>query len=278
MPEINKHLLENMTFEEFRDWSAADEASVILVPLGSQEIQGPVVPMGDFMLTRRIAEEVASRAGVVAAPTLPFGYAEYFRCVPGGVALSAETFRGALRDILDGFLGHGFRRLVILNGHSGNRSPIDQVVRAVRRDTGLIVPCINLWRSIPDDVWNEVHGEFGRKAFAHGGDPITSVYLHYFPRLCHPERAKLPDIPNRVAGLPVTGLSGVEFGNIEIGMPINVDDCCPDGIVNGDPTRSSAEIGEKITEYLISLCVDFVEHFRDVDPAAVQNDIRTRNP
>ena len=266
MPKTHNHLLENMTFEEFKSWSDQEESPVILIPLGSQEIQGPVVPMGDFMLARRIAEEVAKRSGAVAAPTMPFGFAEYFRSVPGGIALSADTFKGVLRDILDNFLKHGFKRLVILNGHSGNYSLIDQVIRAVRNETGVLVPCINLWRSIPDSVWTEAHGDYGKKAFSHGGDPITSVYLHYYPHLTHAERAKLPDTPGEMAGLPVMGLSGIKFKDLEIGMPVNVDDRCPDGIVNGDPARSSADKGEIFAEHLIGYCSDFVEHFRKSDP------------
>ena len=266
MTKTKNHLLENMTFEEFRSWSEEEENPVVLIPLGSQEIQGPVVPMGDFMLARKIAEEVAERANAVTAPTMPFGYAEYFWSVPGGIALSADSFRGVLRDILDNFLRHGFKRLVILNGHSGNYSLIDQVIRAVRRETGLIIPCINLWRAIPDSVWKDIHGDYGKKAFSHGGDPITSVYMHYFPELTHSEKAKLPDAPLEMAGMPVMGLSGAKFKDVEIGMPVNVDDRCPDGIVNGDPRLSSAEKGEKFAEYLVGFCADFVEHFRSADP------------
>ena len=65
MTKTKNHLLENMTFEEFRTWSEEEENPVVLIPLGSQEIQGPVVPMGDFMLARKIAEEVAERANAV---------------------------------------------------------------------------------------------------------------------------------------------------------------------------------------------------------------------
>lgn len=266
MTKTNDYLLENMSYDEFQAWSESEDSPVILIPLGSQEIQGPVVPMGDFMLARKIAEEVAQRSKAVTAPTMPFGYAEYFWSVPGGIALSADSFRSVLRDILDNFLRHGFKRLVILNGHSGNYSLIDQVIRAVRRETGLIVPCINLWRSIPDSVWTEAHGDYGKKAFSHGGDPITSVYMHYFPELTSPQKAKLPETPGTMAGMPVVGLGGTKFKDLEIGMPVNVDDRCPDGIVNGDPTRSSAEKGAIFAEFLISFCTDFVEHFRSADP------------
>ncbi|WP_394196826.1 creatininase family protein [Litoreibacter albidus] len=261
-----KHLLENMTFEEFHAWSHAQDKPVVLIPLGSQEIQGPMVPMGDFMLTREVASDVARASGALAAPTLPFGYAEYFRTVPGGIALSADAFRMTLSDILDNFLDHGFTRIVILNGHSGNYPLVDMVIRDVRKRRGLLVPCINLWRSIPDALWTEMHGEFGKKAFSHGGDPVTSTYMHYFPQLTHTDRAKLPEEPGELAGLPVMGLSGVKFQGIEIGMPVNVDDRCPDGIVAGDPARSSADKGKRIAEHLVTYCTDFIAHFRETDP------------
>lgn len=266
MTADHQNLLENMTFEQFDAWSRAEENPVILIPLGSQEIQGPMVPMGDFMLTREVAAEVALASGAIAAPALPFGYAEYFRTVPGGIALSADAFRATLTDILDNFLDHGFTRIVILNGHSGNYPLVDQVIRNVRKKHGLLVPCINLWRSIPDALWTELHRDFGKKAFSHGGDPVTSVYMHYFPQLTHADRAKLPETPGTLADLPVAGLAGVKFQDIEIGMPVNVDDRCPDGIVAGDPARSSADKGKKIAEHLVAFCSDFIAHFRASDP------------
>ena len=177
-------------------------------------------------------------------------------------------FRATLRDILHNFLDHGLTRIVILNGHSGNYPLIDAVIRAVRHERGLMVPCINLWRSIPDDLWSELHGEYGKRAFAHGGDPVSSVYLHYFPHLSRTEGARKDDGFGEIAGLPTTGLGGVRFRGTEIGMAVNVDDHCTNGIAGGDPSRSSAEKGTRIAAHLIEFCSAFVEHFRSVDPAA----------
>lgn len=260
-----KHLLEEMTQPEFVAAAAANP--VILIPLGSQEIQGPMAPMGDFMITREIASRVAKATGSIAAPTVPFGYAEYFRSVPGGIALSAEAFRLTLADILGNFLNHGFRRLVILNGHSGNYPLIDQVIREVREQHNLFVPCINLWRSFSPAVWSEVHGDFGGKAFAHGSDPMTSVYLHLFPDLTRMDLIARDEEGGQMLGLPTAGLGAIRFQGIEIGMPVNVDDHCSNGIAGGDPTRSSAQKGEEFTTHLVKFCSDFIEHFRAVDPA-----------
>ena len=120
-----KSQLEDLTFVEFRERLADDP--VILVPLGSQEEQGASAPMGDFMLTKELARRVAEKTGAIAAPTVPFGYADYFRPVAGGVQLGAETFKALLRDILANFLAHGLTKLLVFNGHTGNSPLIDQV-------------------------------------------------------------------------------------------------------------------------------------------------------
>jgi creatinine amidohydrolase len=83
---MQKFLLKDMTFREFQQ--RIPDNPVILPPLGSQEEHGPMAPMNDFMLTEAFAE----RADAIAAATLPFGYADYFRPIPGGIQLRAETF------------------------------------------------------------------------------------------------------------------------------------------------------------------------------------------
>jgi creatinine amidohydrolase len=66
-----KHLLATMTYHEFA--ARITEDPVILLPLGSVEVQGPCNPMGDYMLASVLAERVALRTGAIAAPTFPFG-------------------------------------------------------------------------------------------------------------------------------------------------------------------------------------------------------------
>src|ERR1700734_1751299 len=75
---------------------------VIFLPMGSHEDQGPHAPMGDYLLAEKIAELAALRAtanGIrtVVAPVLPFGGADWFSPMPGGIALS----QGLLKTILD---------------------------------------------------------------------------------------------------------------------------------------------------------------------------------
>ncbi|MCP3984846.1 MAG: creatininase family protein, partial [bacterium] len=154
-----KHLLKDLTFVEFRERMTEDP--VVLLPFGSQEEQGPACPMGDWMLTEALAAQVAERAGALAAPTVPFGYADYFRPIPGGVQLRADTFVRLFRDVCDNFLDHGLTRLVVFNGHTGNHPLIDRATRELRRDRGVVIPCLNIWRLIPQVLWDSLHPQVG---------------------------------------------------------------------------------------------------------------------
>ena len=67
-----------------------------------------------------LAERVAVRTGAIVSPTLPFGCANYFRDVPGGMQVPAATFRAVPRDMVMSFIHHGLTRLLVFNGHTGD--------------------------------------------------------------------------------------------------------------------------------------------------------------
>lgn len=258
-----KYLLKDMTWKEFQE--RIKEKPVILIPLGSQEEQGPHAPMGDFMLTEKITARVAREADAVAAPIMPFGYADYFRPVPGGVQLRPETFRAVLEDICDNFLDHDLNRLVIMNGHSGNFPLIDQSIRKIKQECGVWIPCINLWRLITPEKWREFHGENNMKAFGHGSDPLTSVYLHLFPELVRMDLVEQVK-KKQVLGLGTSGLNAVKFNGVDVNVPLDIDDICENGIAGGDPGLSSQSIGKEMVDYISDFCTKFIKYFRTVSP------------
>jgi creatinine amidohydrolase len=259
-----KHRLAEMSFVEFRARMA--ENPVMVIALGSQEEQGPTCPMGDYRLTEIIADRAAEQAGGIVAPIIPFGYADYFRSVPGGIALRAETFSNLLEDVIVNFLDHDLARIVILNGHSGNAGLIDQTVRRLRRDRRALIPTLHLWRSIPASLWQEIHGDDAARAKGHGADPLTSVYKALIPDLMRPDLADTNLPAGSLLGLPTTGLGGVAFEGTELALAVNVDDHCSNGIASGDPTLASADKGERIVAYLVELSAKLITHMKTADP------------
>ena len=255
-----KHRLKEMTWIEFGE-RLKEEDPVVLLPFASQEQQGPHAPMGDYMLTERIVDMVAEKSGAIVAPIIPFGYADYFRPFAGGIQFRPETFRAVIEDICENFLNHGLEHIVIMNGHGGNIPLIDQSVRAIKEDRNIWIPCLNMWRMLTPEKWKELHGERAGEASGHGGDPMTSVYLHLFPELMRMDLISKEE-KKTVLGLPPSGLNAVKFQGVDVNLPVDIDDICDSGIAGGNPTLSSPEIGQQIVEYIVGFSVDFIEYFK----------------
>ena len=224
--------------------------------------------MGDFMLTKALARRVAEKSGAIAAPTVPFGYADYFRPVAGGVQLSADTFKALLRDILDNFLAHGLAKLLIFNGHTGTSPLIDQVVRTVKRETGVVIPWINIWRILPDSVWREAHGANAPLARGHGADPVASAYLHLVPALYRRDLAAARERHGRLIGLDTANLQGLVFEGLEVNAPVDITDHAQNGIVSGDARLATAEAGRVFADYIVERAAALVAHLRTVRQVA----------
>lgn len=258
-----KYALKDMTVAEFRDRISPD--TVILLPFGSQEEQGPHAPMGDYMIAEAVAMRAAELSGAIVAPCVPFGYAEFFRGFPGGIQLRAPTFTALVEDMLVSFLDHGIDRLIILNGHTTNSTLIDQVQRKIRREWGVAAASIDLWRSIPDSVWSEIHGPGAARARGHGADPLTSLALHLYPEKMRPDLIR-PSIPAPAFGLADTSASGVKFEGVQVNVPLNAHEVNRDGMLGGDAQLASAEAGRRIYEHVSEFVARFVAHMRQCDP------------
>jgi creatinine amidohydrolase len=90
------------------------------LPLGSTEQHAYLSLSVDSILAERVALEAAEPLGIPVFPAVSYGLTPYFRAYPGSVTLRLETYLGLIRDILDSLAEHGFRRILVVNGHGGN--------------------------------------------------------------------------------------------------------------------------------------------------------------
>jgi creatinine amidohydrolase len=241
-------------------------SAVILIPLASQEEQGPHAPMGDFQLTERLAQMSARAGDGLCAPTLPFGHAEFFRAVPGGIQLRATTFRLVLEDILCSFLDHTHEHLLIFNGHTNNAPLIDEVCRKIRRERGILIPSLNVWQIIPDSLWSGLWGGDAAKVRGHGGEPLTSACLHLFPHLVRREQISDPGPRGTVFGLPATGISGSRFEGLPLQVPLDCTELDASGMLGGLASRGSGEKGQAICDHIIGHTARLMRHLVAYDP------------
>ena len=91
-----------------------------LLPLGCTEQHAFLSLSTDSILAERLAVEAAEPLGIPVFPVLAYGITPYFRAFPGTVTLRVQTYISVLREILDAIADHGFKRVLIVNGHGGN--------------------------------------------------------------------------------------------------------------------------------------------------------------
>jgi creatinine amidohydrolase len=95
---------------------------VILIT-GATEQHAYLSLMTDIRIPLSLATAVAQRTQVLVAPPLNFGVSTYFMTYPGTITLSQSTFDLVMTEIVTSLVQHGFRRMLILNGHGGNEFP-----------------------------------------------------------------------------------------------------------------------------------------------------------
>ena len=239
---------------------------VVLLPLGSHEDQGPHAPMGDYLLAETLAERIARRATeggteTVVAPVLPFGKADFFGAMPGGIALSHGAFSLVLTEMIEALLRHGLDRLLILNGHGGNAPVIHDVTQRFLLAGRGVIPCLYLWK-VAGALLPEVVGpDLARRSAGHGADPLGSIAMHLSPgRMRMDLLPAHPTPPGTLLGLPYAGWGAVLFEGAEINVPAGYDGPSPDGIGPGDPRLCRAETGAALVERLVAIGAGLARH------------------
>lgn len=99
-----------------------------IVTTGACEQHGYLSLLTDIRAPLAIADAAARVEHVLIAPPLNFGVSPYFMAYPGTISLSEDTFRTVVGEAIDSLVAHGFRRLLINNGHGGNTAPLNALL------------------------------------------------------------------------------------------------------------------------------------------------------
>jgi len=239
---------------------------VILLPMGSHEEQGPHAQMGDYLLAEKMAELIALRATAagtetLVAPVLPFGGADYFGAMPGGIAIRQSTLTLVLQDMFSNLLRHGLTRLIVINGHGGNVGPIYDVTRELHREKGVVIPSLYLWKISYGLLPGLIGADKAKQVSGHGADPLTSLAMHLMPENLRPDMVPQSKERKEFMGLKMTGWGKASFEGAEVDMPLEYDMTYANGVGAGDPRLCSAETGALLSEKLAEVCSDFVRHY-----------------
>jgi creatinine amidohydrolase len=96
------------------------EEDRLMLVIGAAEQHGYLSLLTDIKIPLALADAASQSTGVLVAPPLNYGASPYFLDYPGTLSLRANTLMAAVEDIVRSAYGHGFRRILVINGHGGN--------------------------------------------------------------------------------------------------------------------------------------------------------------
>ncbi len=133
-----ENMLYKLTRPEIEEY--LKRSDVVLFPVGSTEQHGKHMAIdNDAFTTLEISKRVAEKTGVLVAPTMPFGYSVHHMRFAGSITLTFDTLVAVYKEVCLSLIHHGFKKIVIMNGHGGNINAVNQAIRDVRSETGVTV-------------------------------------------------------------------------------------------------------------------------------------------
>ena len=136
--------ISELNWEQVEAYLAHDDRAVL--PIGSTEQHAQLSLCVDHILSERVAAEAAEPLGVPVFPGIPYGMTPHFMAYPGTVSLAPETYSALVRDVLESLARHGFKRIVIVNGHGGN-SGVCSTVLSWAAERNVAVKLHNWWKA-----------------------------------------------------------------------------------------------------------------------------------
>ena len=260
--------LEELSFTQLE---ALDHTrAVVLFTVSPLEEHGPHLPIGTDLFTAdsvctklavRILEEKPGWT-VLIGPSLPIGASAFDRA--GTLLVRARTVRNVTLDYGAALARHGFRYLVVLNGHGGPRHivALEEAAAAVSRRYRVRMFSVSglvLWKFMRGrytDCLQAILGrpftEAEREALpgdTHAGMWETSLILLLRPDLVNPVYANLP---------------AARFGLVDVlhkNYPLQLGNRM--GYI-GTPSAARAELGEAARRLFLELVCELVRPVLDV--------------
>ncbi len=255
---MTKYRYEEFTWPEIREAVAANRVAVL--PVGTVEQHGPHLPLVTDVLTateisRRAAEVIPGE--VVLLPSVYYAFNEHHLDFPGTIAVEGDTFVRYVTDIGKSLAHHGFRKILLVNGHGSNVPFLDIAARNITNHTAAICAMVPWWNLVPRALFAELRESAYPGGMAHGCELETSVLLHLRGDLVRMDRAA-PDFPAQS--------SEFFFWDLEKPSPVFFQEFfsrySKTGTL-GDPTKATAGKGRRFVEAVVERLVALIRELRN---------------
>lgn len=227
--------LDELGWPDVAEYLKRDDRLILVA--GSTEQHGRHLAFGsDVWQPWAIARRLSERTGVLLAPPLNYGMSLHHLGFPGSLSLRPYTLTLIVVDLLDSAYEHGFRHILLLNGHGGNIPAIQTALsEALHELHGLRVRLGNWWhepevKAVLDEAFPEGPG-------GHADAGETSLVMAIRPDVVRLERA---------AYNPESPRPGI------LTRDVFVEDF-PNGVIGVDPHRASADVGARALDAAVGI-------------------------
>ncbi|MHA1136256.1 MAG: creatininase family protein [Candidatus Thorarchaeota archaeon] len=246
-----KYLLAKMTWPEVE--ALLKETDIALVPVGSTEQHGPALPVDNDAyiateLTLLLAEKMWSKQKVVVAPTITYGYSPHHMDFKGTITISESTLANVIIDVCKSLEHHGFKKIILVNGHGGNETALSNALHAMQGVVDAKIFVVDWWGMGTAKI-----REVATPPVYHACDMETSLAWHLGQRVLDDKRIDEPGRcivsgfiePDMLAPPPRALTSYV------------MKDITDSGVV-GYSTKATKEKGKQVADVVLEKLEEFI--------------------
>jgi creatinine amidohydrolase len=252
---------EKLTWPEIND--AVDLGKVCILPCGAVEQHGPHLPLDVDLVCPNGVAHGAGRllpGKILVLPIVAYGYTGHVMDFPGTINNDFEHFMHHVLDITRSLAYHGFKKIILLNGHGSNMPNLDLVARRTNLETDAECMLTGWWQLLTVDKqflpnWRESKFPGG---CAHACELETSMYLYLDEENVRKDKIVNGDISFNEEGSPFNFVDLFQQGP---GTVVSWTSSYSDTGVLGEPELASVEKGKAAYDETVKQLVELVKWF-----------------
>ena len=265
MAARKKYYYQDYTWLEMRE--VIQRQPVVVLPIGSVEDHGMHLPLDvDNFLIGSICEEAARRLDgeMLLLPPVSYGYEEHHMDFPGTIDIAMEHMLNFVLDIARSVGRHGFKRILLADGHGSNMPILDLVARRTVLETEALCGTF-IWPSLAKEAIEKVRESEQPGGMAHACELETSLYLYLDPARVQMDKA------SKEIGMPPSRFIWMDLMKASPVLLMDRWSRFSKTGVAGDPTLATREKGEKIFEAVVAALIDLVREFKHYNRASPED-------
>ncbi|HCV23973.1 MAG TPA: creatininase, partial [Candidatus Latescibacteria bacterium] len=161
MSSADTYKFDELTWPEVNE--CVEMGKIPILPTGSVEQHGHHLPLKvDHLCANAVATEAArlKPSKALVLPPVTYGYVHHVMDFPGSLNIHYEHFIQYCLDITKSLAYHGFKKIILVNGHGSNHNLVDMVARRTIVETDASCVFCSWWQLLKvnpdfDKQWRE---------------------------------------------------------------------------------------------------------------------------